>query len=79
VRCICLLHIIIIDLEGITHDHSVQETSQIRGSRQARTDVCGRSYSRSSKGATDVKNAFKAYFNGTTAAILSQNQYVYLR
>jgi hypothetical protein len=76
VRCICLLHIIIIDLEGITHDHSVlQETSQIRGSRQARTNVCGRSYSRSSKEATDVKNAFKAYFNGPTAAILSQNQW----
>ena len=34
VRCICLLHNIIIDLEGITHDQSVQETSQIRGSRQ---------------------------------------------
>jgi len=35
VRCICLLHNIIIDLEGITHDHFVlQETSQIRGSRQ---------------------------------------------
>ena len=80
VRCICLLHNIIIDLEGTTHDHSVlQETSQIRGSRQARTNVSGRSFSRSSKGAIDVRNAFKAYFNGPTAAILSQNQQVYLR
>jgi len=71
VRCICLLHNIIIDLEGIKHDPSVlQETSQIRGSRQARTNVSGRSFSRSSKGAIDVRSAFKAYFNGPTAAIL---------
>jgi len=75
VRCICLLHIIIIDLEGTTHDHSVlQETSQIRGSPQARTNVSGRSFSLSSKAAIDVRNAFKAYFNGPTAAILSHNQ-----
>jgi len=75
VRCICLLHNVIIDLEGTTHDHSVlQETSRIRASRQARTHISGRSLSRSSKGATYVRNAFKAYFNGPTAAILSQNQ-----
>ena len=36
VRCICLLHIVITDLEGITHDPSVlQETLQIHGSRHA--------------------------------------------
>jgi len=75
VRCICLLHNINIDLEGTTHDPAVlQETSQICGSHQARTNISGRSFSRSSKGATDVRNAFKAYFNGPTAAILSQNQ-----
>jgi len=63
-RCICLLHDVIIDLEGTTHDHSfLQETSQIRGSRQAGTNISGRSFSRSSKGAIDVRNAFKAYFN----------------
>jgi hypothetical protein len=63
------------DLEGTTHDPSVlQETSQIRGSRQARTNVSSRSFSRSSKGATDVRNVFKAYFNGPTSAILSQSQ-----
>jgi len=50
VRCICLLHNSIIGLERTTHDPSVlQETSQIRGSRQARTNVSGRSFSRSSK------------------------------
>ena len=75
VRCMCLLHNIIIDLEGTTHDHSfLQETSQIRGSRQARTNVSGRSFSRSSRGTIDVINAFNAYFNGPTAAILSPNQ-----
>jgi hypothetical protein len=75
VRCICLLHNIIIDLEGTTHDYSaLQENSQIRGFRQARTNVSGRSFSHSSKGAIDVRNAFKAYFNGPTAAIPSQNQ-----
>jgi hypothetical protein len=43
VRCICLLHNIIIDLEGTIHDHSVlQETSQIRGSCQAKTKVSSR-------------------------------------
>ena len=74
-RCSCLLRNIITDNEGTTHDHSVlQETSQIHGSRQARTNVSGRSFSRSSKGATDVRNAFKAYFKGPSAAILSQNQ-----
>jgi hypothetical protein len=75
VRCIYLLHNIIIDLEGTTRDHSVlKETSQIRGSRQTETNVSGTSFSRSSKGATDVINAFKACFNGRTAAILSQIQ-----
>ena len=75
VRCVCLLHNVIIDTEGTTYDHSVlQETSQIRASRQARTTVSGRSLSRSSKGATDTRNAFKAYFNGPSAAIISQNQ-----
>jgi hypothetical protein len=44
VRCNFLLHNIIIDLEGTTHDHSVlQETSQIRGSRQTKTNVSGSS------------------------------------
>jgi hypothetical protein len=38
----------------------LQETSQIRVSHQARTNISGRSFSRSSKGATDVRNAFKA-------------------
>jgi hypothetical protein len=80
VRCICLLHNITIDLEGTTYDHSVlQETSQIRGFRQARTNVSVRSFSRSSKGAIDVRNAFKAYFNGPTAAIPSQSQQYYMR
>ena len=75
VRCICLLHNIIIDPEGTTPDPSVlQETSQIHGSCQTKTNVSGRSFSPSSKGAIDVKNAFKAHFKGTTAAILSQNQ-----
>ena len=63
------------DLEGTKHDTSVlQETSQIRGSCQARKNTSGRAFSQSSKGAIDVINAFKAYFNGPTAAILSQNQ-----
>jgi hypothetical protein len=75
VRCICLLLNIVIDLEGTTHDPSVlQETSQINGSHQAATNISGISFSRSSKGAIDVRNAFKAYFNSPTAAILSQNQ-----
>jgi hypothetical protein len=69
VRCICLLHNIITDLEETTHDHSVlQITSQIRGSRQSKTNVTGRSFSWSKKGATDVRNAFNAYFNGHAAA-----------
>jgi hypothetical protein len=64
-----------LDLEGTSHNPSVlQETSQIRGSRQARTNVSGRSFNWSSKGANDVRNALKAYFNGPTAAILSENQ-----
>jgi len=79
VRCICLLHNIIIDLEGTTRDHSVlQEASQIRGSHQAKTKVSGRSFSRSSKGAIDVRNTFKVYSNSPTATILSPNQKVYL-
>jgi hypothetical protein len=69
-----------IDLEGKTHGPSaVQETSQIRISHQAKTNVSGTSFSRTSKGAIDVRNDFKAYFNGPTAAIPSQNQQYYLR
>jgi len=68
-RCICLLLNIIIDLEGTTHDPSVlQETLQIRGFRQTRTNVSSRSFSRSSKGAIDVRNTVKAYFNGPSSA-----------
>ena len=78
VRCIFLQHNMIIDTAGTTHDPSVfQETSQIHGCRQDKTNVSGRSFSRSSKRATDVY-AFKAHFNGPTAAILSRNQQVYL-
>jgi hypothetical protein len=79
-RFYCLLRNIIIDLKGTKRDPSVlQETSQIRGSHQARTNISSRPFSRSSKRAIDVRNAFKAYFNGPTVAIISQNQWVYLR
>jgi hypothetical protein len=75
VRCICLLHSIIIDTKGTTRDLSVlQETSQIHVSRQEKTKVSGISFSQSSKGAIDVRNALKAHFNRPTAGILSQNQ-----
>ena len=78
VRCICLLHDVSADLDGTMHDPSVlQETSQIHGSRHATTNVSGRSFSRSSKGAIDVRNAFSAHFNGPTAASPSQSQQVY--
>jgi len=74
VRCICLLHSIIIDTKGGTHDPSVlQETSQIHVSCQDKTNVSGRSFSQSSKAAIDVRNALKAHFNGSTAGVLSQN------
>jgi hypothetical protein len=78
VRCVCLLRNIITDTDGTTHDSSVQGASQIHVSRQAKTKVGCRSFSRSSKVAIDVRNAFKAHFNGPTAAILSQSQFVYL-
>ena len=71
---ICLLHNIVIDLRGITHPSLLQDSSLIRGSRQANTNVSGRSFTRSTKGAMDVRNAFEANFNGPSAAILSQNQ-----
>ena len=52
-------HNIIIDTEGTTHDPSVLHgTSQIHVSRQAKTDA-----SQSSRGAIDVRNAFKAHIN----------------
>jgi hypothetical protein len=61
-------------LEGTTqHDPSVlQETSQFRGSLHATTNVSGRSFSRSSKEAIDVRNAFNAHFNGQTAATVTE-------
>jgi len=78
VRCICSMHDVSRGLEGTTHDPSVlQETSQFHGSRHATTNVTGISFSRSSKGAKDVRNAFNAHFNGPTAATPSQNQQVY--
>ena len=43
VRCICLLHNIIIDTDGTAHDPSVlHETSLIQVSPQAKTNVSGR-------------------------------------
>jgi len=78
VRCICSLHDVSTGLERTTHDPSVhQETAHIRGSRHVTTNVSGRTFSRSSKGAIDVRNAFNAHFNGPTAATPSQNQQVY--
>jgi hypothetical protein len=55
-----------------------QEISQFHLSRQAKTIVSGRSFRLSLKGAIDVTNAFKAYSIVPTAAILSQNDLVYL-
>jgi len=47
VRCICLLNNIIIDPEGTKHDPFVlQETSQILGSRQTKTNVGCRPFRR---------------------------------
>jgi len=64
VKFICAMHNVSTGLEGTTHDPSVlQKTSQIHGSRHATTNVSGRTFSRSSKGATDVRNAFNAHFN----------------
>ena len=71
---ICLLRSIVIDHRGITHPSLLQDTSLILGSCQAKTNVSGRSFIRPSKGAMDVRNAFKANFNGPSAAILSQTQ-----
>ena len=71
VRCICLLHIIITSLEETTLVPSVlQETLQIHGTHHAKTNVSGRTFSQSSKGATDLRNAFRPYFSRPAAAIL---------
>jgi hypothetical protein len=61
VRCTCLLHNIIFDIEGKTHDPFVQETLRIHGSRHANTNVTCRSFSWTSKGAMDIRNAFKEW------------------
>jgi len=50
------------------------ENSQIHAASQITTSFKGRSFRRSSNGATDVINAFKAYFNGPTATKPSENQ-----
>jgi hypothetical protein len=70
VKCVCLLHNTITGLEGTTHEPSVH------CSHQRITDVSGRSFTQSQKGAMDIRNAFKAYFNEPTGAIPSQNQYL---
>ena len=46
--------------EAFSFLSDLQVSSQIRGSRQSRTNVSGRAFSRSSRGANDVRNAFKA-------------------
>ena len=64
VRCICLLHNVIIHTDGTSHDPSIQyETSQIHVPRQAKTNVSRRSSSWSPEGAKDVRNAFQAHIN----------------
>jgi hypothetical protein len=55
-----------------------QEISQFHLSRQAKTNVSGRPFRLSLKGAIDVTNAYKAYSIVPTAAIQSQNHLVYL-
>jgi len=69
------VHSIITDATGTTHDPSIlQETSQIHVSCQDKTNVSGRSFSWSSQGATDVRNALKELCNRPTAGIPSQNE-----
>jgi hypothetical protein len=61
VRCICVLHNVIIDLEGTTHDLAVlHATSQISGYRHAIQNVRGQSFHRTSKEATYVKKCFQS-------------------
>jgi hypothetical protein len=80
VRCICLLNNIIKGLEGTTHNSSVlKESLQSHGSCQTKTNVSGRSFSRSSKGAIDVRNAITACCKEPTAASLSQNQLLWCK
>jgi len=72
VRCICLLHTTTIDLGQ--HMIILFFKKPHKFVDPAKTNVSGRSFSRSSKGRMDERNPFKAYFNGPNAAILSQNR-----
>ena len=67
IKCMCLLHNIIIDKENITLNQGVLEQAlEEYEQRHQRPDVgYGRRFNRSSTAAKEVRNFYKDYFNGS--------------
>jgi hypothetical protein len=77
VKCICLLHNLIIDMEGPFNPEISQEAVEYYKEQQVVSFGCARTFNRSTKEAQDIRNAFKAYCNGP-GAVPWQNKYAHV-
>lgn len=75
VKCICLLHNLIIDMEGSYNPANLQEALEFYKQQQAASLVPTKQFNRSTKEAQNIRNAFKSYFNGP-GAVPWQNTHV---
>ncbi|KAB0804158.1 hypothetical protein PPYR_01128, partial [Photinus pyralis] len=77
IKCMCLLHNLIIDKDNITLNQRVIEDAVQEYQEQHETPhLGGRRFNRSSTAAQEVRNFYKDYFNGSGSA-LWQNQMVF--
>lgn len=76
IKCMCLLHNIIIDKENITLNQRVVEDALQEYQHQRPGLRSGRRFNRSSTAAQDVRNFYKDYFNGS-GSVSWQNEMVF--
>jgi hypothetical protein len=72
VRTVCLLHNIILDKEAVDETVLMTQTSEDHHSH----DRGSRRYNHATRGAYDVRDRFKQYFNGVGAGFSKRERYL---
>ena len=79
VKCVCLLHNICIDREGILPASAFQQDFNEYHRQGSFTTNGNRMFNRSTRGAQEVREAFKCYFNSPQGSVPWQNKCLTLR